>query len=278
MRAVLLTLALLAIAAVAGGAALLWSGWYDTAATAQHTQPVFSLLETAMHRSVKMRAAQIAVPRLDDAAQHERGAQCYVEKCLQCHGGPGMAQDEIGRSMQPVPGPLVDASVRWQPQELYLITRDGIKMSGMPAWQFRLGDDDLWALVAFLQQFPRLTAAQFGAFAAARDQGLCRTDPAPQATADTPADAERGRLALTQYACNACHRIPGVTGSDVHVGPPLAGIASRALIAGALPNHPAQMQRWIVDPQSVDPATTMPNMQVAPRDARDIAAYLATLR
>ena len=41
-------------------------------------------------------------------------------------------------------------------------------------------------------------------------------------------DAARGRLALTQYACNGCHVIPGVTGAQVHVGPPLAGMAAAA--------------------------------------------------
>ncbi|HWT73073.1 MAG TPA: hypothetical protein VN361_12890, partial [Oxalicibacterium sp.] len=35
-------------------------------------------------------------------------------------------------------------------------------------------------------------------------------------------DPARGRIALTQYACHACHVIPGVTGSKVYVGPPLA--------------------------------------------------------
>jgi cytochrome c1 len=82
---------------------------------------------------------------------------------------------------------------------------------------------------------------------------------------------------MTQYACNACHNVPGVTGSDVHVGPPLAGIARRSLIAGAVPNTPEQMERWIRDPRSIDPYTAMPAMQVSEQDARDIAAYLATL-
>ena len=118
------------------------------------------------------------------------------------------------------------------------------------------------------------------AFAALRPTGGARVAATPPgATAqDTAPDPEHGRQALHQHACNSCHVIPGVTGADVHVGPPLAGIASRKLIAGALPNEPAQMVRWLRDPKSIDPLTAMPAMDVAERDARDMAAYLATLR
>lgn len=272
----LTSLVLLAVAAVLGAAAFVWSGLYDISANVQHTQPVYALLEKTMHQSVRRRAEGIAVPALDGSAMVSRGAACYIAKCVQCHGGPGTAQGDIGRSMQPLPGPLVDAPARWRAQELYWITRNGIKMSGMPAWGHRMADADLWALVAFMQRLPLLTAAQFRALAAPGAAAPCEAStsepPVPR-----PADPQRGRLALTQYACNACHKIPGVTGSDVHVGPPLQGMARRQLIAGAVPNTPEQMVRWITDPRAIDPETTMPAMQVAASDARDMAAYLATL-
>jgi cytochrome c1 len=38
------------------------------------------------------------------------------------------------------------------------------------------------------------------------------------------------------------------------------------------------MVRWLRFPQQVAPRTAMPNLGVTERDARDIAAYLATLR
>lgn len=91
-------------------------------------------------------------------------------------------------------------------------------------------------------------------------------------------DPAKGRIALTQYGCQACHVIPGITGSDVHVGPPLAGLASRTMIAGSLPNTPDNLIRWIRNPQAVDPQTAMPNMGVTEMHAQDMAAYLATLK
>lgn len=102
---------------------------------------------------------------------------------------------------------------------------------------------------------------------------------APSAPADAQAgDAARGRVALTQYACHACHVIPGITGSDVYVGPPLAGLASRAMIAGDISNTPQNLMAWIRHPQALDPATAMPDMGVWEQDARDMVTYLSTLK
>lgn len=94
----------------------------------------------------------------------------------------------------------------------------------------------------------------------------------------TGGDAGRGRQIVKAYGCTACHAIPGVPGPDARVGPPLRGIATRAFIAGVLPNQPANMIRWIRAPQAVDPRTAMPDMGVSERDGRDIAGYLYTLR
>jgi len=44
------------------------------------------------------------------------------------------------------------------------------------------------------------------------------------------------------------------------------------LMAGDL-----RLQRWVMDPQSVEPGNAMPNLGVTPTDAEDIAAYLFTL-
>jgi cytochrome c2 len=94
-------------------------------------------------------------------------------------------------------------------------------------------------------------------------------------TGGTPA---RGREAIRSYGCQSCHTIPGVTGAKALVGPPLTGIASRSYIAGVMSNTPQHMIEWLRNPPGIDSKTAMPNMNVTERDARDIAAYLYTLR
>jgi cytochrome c1 len=69
-----------------------------------------------------------------------------------------------------------------------------------------------------------------------------------------------------------------VRGADAKVGPPLTSMASRSFIAGVLENNPSNMIRWIQDPPGVDEKTAMPNLGVSQAEARDMAAYLYTLR
>lgn len=285
------TVAALGLLAAGIGAAVLFGGWYNIGATRQHWQPIHSLLETGMRYAVRHHARDIVAPRLG-AGHIARGAQVYHAVCQQCHGGPGMAQDDIGQAMQPLPGPLVDASRHWRTRELYWITRHGIKMSGMPAWEYHLADADIWAVVAFLQRLPGLSAREYAAMTG-QPQQTARDGRSASAAAQLHASgeehtpvtdmpltpsAQRGRVALNQYACRACHRIPGVTGSDIDVGPPLGGIGRQRYLAGKLPNTPENMVRWIRDPQAVSPGSAMPTLGVTEADARDMAAYLATMK
>ena len=91
-------------------------------------------------------------------------------------------------------------------------------------------------------------------------------------------DPRRGKTAISQYGCSSCHTIPGIRGADALVGPPLTQIASRVYIGGVLTNTPDNMLRWLRDPPAVDPKTAMPNVHLTEADARDVAAYLYTLK
>lgn len=91
-------------------------------------------------------------------------------------------------------------------------------------------------------------------------------------------DANRARPAIQMYGCGSCHEIPGVAGAHGAVGPPLTGMGKRAYVAGKLPNDPANLVYWIQHPQAVWPGNAMPDLGVTDQDARDIAAYLYTLK
>ena len=90
-------------------------------------------------------------------------------------------------------------------------------------------------------------------------------------------DADRGRQTIVHEGCGTCHTIPGVTGADGKVGPPLVDFAERGFIAGELPNTAANLVRWILDPQDVEPGTAMPDLGLSRQAAADVAAFLYTL-
>jgi cytochrome c len=85
---------------------------------------------------------------------------------------------------------------------------------------------------------------------------------------------ERGKEQIVAVGCGACHVINGIPGARGQVGPSLSGVASRAIIAGVLPNTPDNITRWIADAPSISPQTAMPNLGLSQAQARDIAAYL----
>lgn len=91
-------------------------------------------------------------------------------------------------------------------------------------------------------------------------------------------DPARGRDLIIRVGCGACHRIPGVLEADGNVGPPLDQLGRRQYIAGVLHNTPDNLALWIRFPQSVMPGNAMPQLGVTKDDARDIVAYLETLR
>jgi len=107
---------------------------------------------------------------------------------------------------------------------------------------------------------------------------LLMVSAACQAQAAARGDPERGKQAIEHYGCVSCHVIPGIDNPGSNVAPPLREIGTRSYIAGVLPNTFENMVRWLQDPPKVDPRTAMPNMGITEKDARDIAAYLYTLK
>jgi cytochrome c len=100
----------------------------------------------------------------------------------------------------------------------------------------------------------------------------------PESAAPVAGDANRGKQLIEQYGCNSCHIVPGVEGAKGMVGPSLEHIASRQIFAMKLPNTQANMTAYIQNPQMADPQNAMPNLGVKPDEARDIVAYLYTLK
>jgi cytochrome c2 len=96
------------------------------------------------------------------------------------------------------------------------------------------------------------------------------------AAATTGGDPARGEAMFIQYGCGGCHRLVQVRKATGTVGPPLDGVALRAVIAGKLGNSPENLEQWIRNPQAVSPGTAMPDLNVGDRDARDITAFLYT--
>jgi mono/diheme cytochrome c family protein len=283
----LLGLVAFSLVLIAGAAGFVYSGIYDTAATDQHSAPVFWVLKTVMRRAVHHHARAVHVPALDEPVRIAAGRVLYHTHCVRCHGAPGVAREPFALGLRPIPANLANTAIEWSAGDLFWTIKHGLKMTGMPAWEFRLTDDVIWTIVAYLQvlpyESPRAYRNELRATTPSAsmhdDAGVAgNQDLSMNGAEHDTGDAERGRHVLQQYACIACHEIPGVVGASVPVGPPLDHMALRSFIAGVIENTPRNMVRWLRMPQQFVPDGAMPNLGVSEQDARDMAAYLESLR
>lgn len=101
-----------------------------------------------------------------------------------------------------------------------------------------------------------------------------RLTPAPS----VPGNPENGRVIFIAKGCGGCHTLMAVPGAVGVAGPKLDNVTVRETIAGSqIPNTPANMVRWLMDPASLKPGTAMPNLGLTQSQAQDLAALLYAL-
>jgi mono/diheme cytochrome c family protein len=274
-KALLITMgasALILLGVIAGFVVLL-SGAYSTAATTQHFKITHRLLDAGLRFSVRTGAADIKAPPLEDRGLIEQGLACFRSNCVHCHDSPATGRAEHAQGLLPTASSLVQTAREWPAEWLYYVTKKGVRMTGMPAWEYRLSEESLWSTVAFLKQLPFITRDEYLAMTHAARARQC----APSEELPSNRSRDLQKIVLRQYSCHSCHQIEGVTGPKAHVGPPLRDWSRRKYIAGVAPNTEENLVSWILDPQAMSPGTLMPDLHVAEAHAREMAAYLFAL-
>jgi mono/diheme cytochrome c family protein len=166
----------LAVIVPLGTFAFVKSGIYDVAASRPHTKFTTWLTHETMIHSVRSHAKGIEAPGYATAAQVAAGFCLYETHCVACHGAAAVARRQWVSGVEPAPPYLVDAARKWRPRELFWIARNGIKMTGMPAWRNSMSDGQLWDVVAFLEAMPKMDSQTYVRWRAAR---FCRFNGAP---------------------------------------------------------------------------------------------------
>jgi cytochrome c2 len=113
-----------------------------------------------------------------------------------------------------------------------------------------------------------LLVALVGSAAAAQE-------PIPKLAVGSP---EQGAALIAGKGCGACHMIPGITGANGLVGPPLTLMGRRIFVAGLLRNTPQNLAALVLDPQRYVPGNAMPSTRLTESEVLDVAACLETIR
>jgi mono/diheme cytochrome c family protein len=148
------------VIAILAGLAIVFSGAFNVAATVPDNALVAWVLHTTMQRSVQSRAGSGGPAQFTDA-QVTAGAHLYNETCVYCHGGPGKDPVDFGQGLNPEPPFLPDTAAGWTAAQLFFIVKNGVRMTGMPAFGKTHKDDELWNVVAFVQRLPKMTPEQY---------------------------------------------------------------------------------------------------------------------
>ena len=95
-------------------------------------------------------AVFIAIPAVSLAQKNQRrGEDIFQEKCVGCHGPDGRAQTDIGKALQAA-DLTSDAIQQKSDSQLSKSVRGG--KGKMPAFENKLADDEIKAVVAHVKQ------------------------------------------------------------------------------------------------------------------------------
>jgi mono/diheme cytochrome c family protein len=175
VRPLLGWLVILAVLGALTALAVIYSGIFNVAATVTDAPALRWLLITTREASIKRHARDIQAPALGGAEQVENGFRIFREACSMCHTPPGRAVTMMSKGLNPAAPPLAALVEDMTDVELFWVTKNGIRFTGMPAWAPSYTDQEIWDVVAFMRTSPNMKAADYDAL----DR---RVSPAPPPT------------------------------------------------------------------------------------------------
>ena len=154
---------LVALCLLVGGIAVfVWCGGYNVAATVPHWKVTRWFLEEVRERSISSHSKGVVVPSLKDPKLIEIGLRHYHSMCRLCHNAPGYSQTEITQGLNPRPPDFTRKEIEGGSEaELYWVIKNGIKMTGMPAFGLTHSDEEIWGIVAFVRDLPNLKPEEY---------------------------------------------------------------------------------------------------------------------
>ena len=157
MKAVL---AIILIVVIVMGVMLFVAIRNGLSAREQPTRMEEMIARSVRHLAVPSTARSMRNPvPLSDAVLAE-GRAHWADHCANCHANDGSGQTEMGRNLYPkVPDMRASRTQNLTDGELFAIIKNGVRLTGMPAWGDASGRDDAdtWKLVHFIRHLPKIT-------------------------------------------------------------------------------------------------------------------------
>ena len=129
---------------------------YSLSATPEPGKLEIYLATRAKHVLIRRSSREpIPAPPSNLKASTEEGDKLFGTECAACHGLDGHNPTDAGRWMYPRAADLTSPELqRYSDRELFWIVKNGIRLSGMPAFGNVEPDDHIWNLVEYVRTLP----------------------------------------------------------------------------------------------------------------------------
>ena len=138
-------------------------GRYDVSATKPHPKIINMVFHGIAERSIKRNSASLTVPYdTNDKNMYIKGFKEYEKMCVQCHGAPGTEPSSTGKGLFPKPPKFPEENLNeYSLKDIFWVTKNGVQMTGMPAYGPTHEDKAIWAIAIFLDKSRNLSEAEY---------------------------------------------------------------------------------------------------------------------
>ena len=163
LRHAIVTVVVLGVAGIAAAMVIIYSGVFNVAATVVDAPPLVWALVTVREASIARHARDVPPQPAGVVADADRGFQLYRANCVMCHTPLGRKPHNMAVGFNPQAPNFGPGADDMNPAELFWVTKNGIRFTGMPAWGPSLKDKEIWDVVEFVMALPKMTTADYDA-------------------------------------------------------------------------------------------------------------------
>ncbi len=161
LRHVFLIVGIFVVGGVLVALVFMYSGIFNVAATVVDSSAMNWALVTVREASIGLHSRDVKLPKPEVVPDRDNGFRIYRQECTMCHTPIGRTPRPMAVGFNPqAPGFGADSD-NMTAAELFWVTKNGIRFTGMPAWGPSRSDKDLWDVVGFVETLPKMSAADY---------------------------------------------------------------------------------------------------------------------
>ena len=131
-------------------------GWWPVSATAMSPQWESAFGQATLQASLSRQARALKNPMQPSNEVLLAGLKTFKIDCAGCHGSRGKPSQWGTKNFYPRVPQFADNPPHLSAPQMFVAIKDGIRYSGMGAWDGMMSDDEIWKVATFLEHIGSL--------------------------------------------------------------------------------------------------------------------------